>query len=132
MVGQTSILKSSKSEITDCLDLSEILRSANLNYSQNEDGYVIGDIPRTQGWVLFIYVVLSQVEPVLKMIAPILADRDIPFRVPKDLGVAHGILDGVLGVEKLSISKMFVCVRLEQNGLSVGTAEKYSKKFLYH
>ena len=54
-----------------------------------------------QGWILHISVILPEVEPMLNVILPLLAEMRLPFKLVKDQDVANSVLNGELGPAQL-------------------------------
>lgn len=57
----------------------------------------VGEITQTQGWVLHLSVVKSQITELLSAVIPFLVAENVPFKLIKDELTAQWILEGHLG-----------------------------------
>lgn len=57
----------------------------------------VGEIKGTQGWLLHISVVRSQIPSLLEAVLPALLRSRVPFKIPADKETARALLDGELG-----------------------------------
>lgn len=79
----------------------QILVFYGLTYKQFECYFQVGEITRTQGWLLHISVVVSQIEEALHKIIPILIKEQIPFKIIQNYMVCEDILAGHLGFSQI-------------------------------
>jgi serine/threonine protein kinase len=79
----------------------DLLLSYNLNPIAVDFHWQVGRITRTQGWLLHISIVRSQIVEAMQVIIPVLLSNGVPFRIVKDHETAISVLDGNLGREYL-------------------------------
>ncbi len=81
---------------------SEILQSFGIQYKSVEYHLQVGEITGTQGWILHLSVVLSQVQNSnLVKVIPLLLEENIAFKIPKDANVCDDLLIGNLGISQI-------------------------------
>lgn len=78
-----------------------LLRWYGLDPAPVDFHWQVGRIGRTQGWLLDISIVRSQIVEALQGIIPLMISGGIPFRLVKDHDTAVTVLDGNLGREYL-------------------------------
>jgi serine/threonine protein kinase len=83
------------------LDYSTIFDQLNVEYIRIGYYLQVGEIAQTEGWILHLSIVRSQIPAVLRLLVPRLIDAKVPFRLPKDKETARNILDGNLGSEQV-------------------------------
>src|SRR5580658_5606017 len=57
----------------------------------------VGEIKKTQGWILHLSAVLYQVEELLQTVVPFLINEQVPFKIVNSLTTAEDVLAGNLG-----------------------------------
>jgi len=82
-------------------DYSKLLVELKLEYSHSVDYLVIGNIYEINGWILYLSCIKQQYENLLVTVLPILSERQIPFKIPRDQERLELILDGKLGYTEL-------------------------------
>lgn len=78
-------------------DYSEILIAHDLNHSVSGYYLQVGKITKTQGWLLHLSVIISQVESIFQTIIPVLKKHNIPFKIPIDREACINLLQGYFG-----------------------------------
>lgn len=81
----------------EIIDYSEILRFLCAEFANVDYYYQVGKITQTQGWILHISAIGSQVPEVLGIVLPELIKRGVPFKIPVSKDAAKDLLDGHLG-----------------------------------
>jgi serine/threonine protein kinase len=85
----------------EATNYAEVLNSCAVRY-ENKDFYlVVGTCAESQGWILHISVVMSQVSALLKNILPYLIREGACFKVVSDKATARLLLDGHLGYHRV-------------------------------
>src|SRR5580692_6738962 len=87
--------------LTGDQDYSLILQSFGLEYKPADYYWQVGEIIKTQGWILHLSVVLSQIRDMLENIMPILLEEEVPFKIAKNDIIAEDILNGNFGFAKI-------------------------------
>jgi len=82
-------------------DYSEMLQAYGVPYSPVEYYWQVGEAKQTQGWVLHLSVIRTQLQELLEVIIPNLLVQKLPFRVIRDAGLAFELLEGGLGYTSL-------------------------------
>lgn len=82
-------------------DYSLILQSLGLDYKPVDFYWQVGEITKTQGWILHLSVVLSQISKLLEHIIPILLKEDVPFKIAMTEFIAEDMLNGNFGLAKI-------------------------------
>ena len=83
------------------VDHEELLQSFGLNYKKVEYYLQVGEIEKTQGWILHLSVVLSQVGDLLMLVIPFLSESNVPFKIPINESAGEDILSGNLGIAQI-------------------------------
>ncbi len=83
------------------IDYSEILEFYNIGYKAVDYHLQIGEIIKTQGWILHISMVISQVIPVFKLVIPFLIKENVPFKIPQDKETCLNLMNGCLGTAQI-------------------------------
>jgi serine/threonine protein kinase len=78
-----------------------LLHSFNLNYKKEGYYWQVGEINRTQGWILHLSAVLSQVQYLLKSILNFLGRQNVPFKIIANAIAAEDLLAGSLGIAQM-------------------------------
>lgn len=79
----------------------DLLEEYGLPYTVKEFYLQVGEILQVQGWILHLSVAKSRLEDLLRVVVPVLADKDIPFKIIRDSETANFILDAGLGYYRL-------------------------------
>jgi serine/threonine protein kinase len=87
-------------------ELSRFLETAGLPFRYCSPYLLVGET-ETGGPVLHLSVVLSQLEPLLETVLPILKEAKIPFKIPASRSVHSDIVSGNLGYSLLGKS---ICI----------------------
>lgn len=71
------------------------------NIVAEQDGFVlcVGEIPDMQGWIFYIPVRPAYIESLLEKLIPYLSSKKIPFTIPLNSDIHHGIKEGAYGYE---------------------------------
>jgi len=77
-------------------DYSNLLKTAGLAFVKVGYYYLVGDIRKTQGWILHLSVIQSQIPDLLRKVIPYLKGKQISFKIPIDSAISEGLLDGSL------------------------------------
>jgi len=78
-------------------DYSEILQAHRLEFIPSSYYWQVGKITRTQGWILHLSAINSQVWELLETVIPLLKNNNAAFKIVRDqLALSH-LLDGGLG-----------------------------------
>jgi len=78
-------------------DLSQLLDIHTLEYKKIDYHFQVGEITQTQGWILHLSIVRSQIKEVFDAIIPVLKQEEVPFKIVQSMNVARSLLDGSLG-----------------------------------
>src|SRR5258708_6839399 len=78
-------------------DYSKILRDHGLKYIRNGHYWQLGNIDRTQGWIIHISVIIAQLPDLLERILPEFVQHSVSFKVICNEFIAHLMMDGHLG-----------------------------------
>jgi len=79
------------------MDYSNLLIKKGLNYKPSEYYWQVGEISRTQGWILHLSVVPSQSIKLFELVIPILASRNVAFKIVRDTLTAERLINGNFG-----------------------------------
>jgi serine/threonine protein kinase len=82
-------------------DYEDILRSFHLEYKLADYYWQVGKIEKTQGWILHLSVVLSQVKKLVNIIIPFLLEEGVPFKIVMSASICEDLLNGNLGVAQI-------------------------------
>src|ERR1700735_3110011 len=82
-------------------DYGELLQYFGLKYKKVEYYYQVGEISRTQGWILHLSVVISQMTDLLQLVIPFLAHEVVPFKIVIDETAGEDLLNGNFGVAQI-------------------------------
>jgi serine/threonine protein kinase len=83
-------------------DYSGILSAYNTSFTPADHYYLqVGEIGETQGWILHISVVISQLEAALKAIIPVLLKEAVPFKIAATRTIAKEMLRGNYGARQI-------------------------------
>ena len=78
-------------------DYSSLLDQYGVKYIENQYYWQVGSINKTQGWILHLSVIYTQLQELLKLIVPELIKDNISFKVVRDVSTAKNLVDGSLG-----------------------------------
>src|ERR1700722_15295550 len=78
-----------------------ILHSFGLHYKLVGYQYQVGEIKATQGWIIHLSVVLSQVRYLFEKVIPFLSQHGVTFKIPINDAVSEDILNGNYGVTQI-------------------------------
>jgi len=78
-------------------DYSELLKIYGLEYSAAGYYWQVGVITQTQGWILHLSVIKAQVQPLLRLVIPLLIAQNISFKIAQNWNTITNLLDGALG-----------------------------------
>lgn len=93
--------------IRNMYDYSEILQTYGLKYTPIEYYWQVGELMKTQGWVIHLSVIRAQLPELLVAIIPGLLEQKLAFRIVRDAGIAFNLLEGGFGYNL--VGKM-VCI----------------------
>lgn len=83
-------------------DYSTVLRVRNLKYKEADQYYwQVGTIKATQGWIIHVSVVKSQIKQMLTTVLPELIQTRIPFKIIRDHRTANLLLNANFGYERV-------------------------------
>lgn len=83
-------------------DYSDVLMKNSFIYSEHKNYYLVGEVPKTYGWVIYLSIIRSDIHMVLSLVLPVLKSQEISFAIVKDRNIAKYILDGNLGYSNLA------------------------------
>lgn len=83
------------------VDYSDILKSYGIVFRPNEFYWQVGELKKTQGWILHLSVIKSQISELLQVIIPELLTYSVPFKIIRDSGIVGSNLGGSLGYAQL-------------------------------
>lgn len=78
-------------------DYYEVLNFYGLEYKVNGHFIQVGNILCTQGWILHLSVVQTQMTSLLHKVIPLLVNDGVTFKIPIDIKTTIDILDGIFG-----------------------------------
>lgn len=87
----------SEPKTKEIMDYSELLKQFGLEYKKVKHYYQVGEIEWSQGWILHVSVVISQLPALIQVIVPFLMKENISFRVAGSREIARSILHGQYG-----------------------------------
>jgi len=87
--------------LTHSDDYSVYLNQYSLSYKSLDIHLLVGEIKQTQGWILHISVVRSQIQSLLIVLLPKLISWGVPFKVLPNKEIAQNLLNGNLGIERI-------------------------------
>lgn len=82
-------------------DYSNLLIELNIDFTTTHYYHKVGQMTRTQGWILHLSAVLPQLRPLLEVAIPLLIRSQVPFKIPRDKIIAQGLLNGSFGLKLL-------------------------------
>jgi len=82
-------------------DYGEILQVYGVSYFPTEYYWQVGQINKTQGWIIHLSVIKAQLQECLELIIPELLTQNLPFKIIRDAGYAFNLLEGSLGYTAL-------------------------------
>lgn len=82
-------------------DFSKILHHYGLNHTEAGYYWQVGNITKSQGWILHISTIHTQLLELLRTVVPYLASQNIPFKIPKTMDIAINLLESRLGYIQL-------------------------------
>ena len=80
---------------------SDLLTSLGITFTNTQYYCEVGEIQKTQGWILHLSVIPPQVTELVELIIPYLIDENIPFKVVRDKLLAGRLLNGNFGLKLL-------------------------------
>jgi serine/threonine protein kinase len=86
---------------------ADILNLHGLDYKEVGFYLVVREITATQGWILHLSVIISQIVDLLKIVIHFLANTNIPFKIVVNESVAEDLLIGNLGLAQIG---KIVCI----------------------
>jgi len=86
---------------TSTAEYSIILQNFNLEYKIAGYCLQVGEITKTQGWIIHLSVILSQIQNLLEKIIPILLQEKVAFKIVKDFPTAGELLTGHFGLSQI-------------------------------
>ncbi|MBN9383528.1 MAG: protein kinase [Chitinophagaceae bacterium] len=87
--------------IANVTDFSEILDTYGVSYFPMDQYWQVGEIARTQGWIIHLSVILAQVRELIQVIVPELMVQKVPFKVVRDVNTAVDLLEAGYGYTTL-------------------------------
>jgi len=78
-------------------EFSELLTSLGVVYTLSPPYLQVGDPQRTQGWVLHLTIIKSQLTELISRVIPLLVSEHIDFKLAKNRSIAKDLIDGKLG-----------------------------------
>jgi serine/threonine protein kinase len=83
-------------------DYSTVLRVRNLKYKEADQYYwQVGNIKATQGWIIHVSVVKTQIKQLLTAVLPELIRARLPFKIIRDHHTANLLLNANFGYERV-------------------------------
>ena len=95
-LANTNILRSAVDPVTTD-NYRELLESRGVSYQARTYYLHVGEIQGTQGWLLHLSVVRSELARLLDVLLPVLEKSGVPFKIPEDKETARTLLDGDMG-----------------------------------
>lgn len=89
------------------VDYSSMLDTLNVKYIPSEYYWQVGEIIKTQGWIIHLSVIRMQVAKLLNIIVPELIAANLPFKIVRDSDTAAALVSGNLG--SIHLNKI-VCI----------------------
>jgi serine/threonine protein kinase len=97
----STIVTESNTAVVSTNGYSSLLQDFGISFKSAENYWQVGDIKRTQGWILHITVVLYQIEELLKLVIPYLKSREVSFKIIQNEKNAEDLLNGNLGLAQI-------------------------------
>jgi len=82
-------------------EYAELLQFNGLTYRKLEYYLQVGEITKTQGWILHLSVVISQIYDLLELVIPFLAIKNAPFKIVIHELAGEDLLNGNLGLAQI-------------------------------
>jgi serine/threonine protein kinase len=102
---QTQIVTEStlptEAPVIPATEYADLLQSFGVVYKHAEYYLQVGEMNRTQGWILHLSAVVYQVSNLLQVVVPFLLGEQVPFKIVANLAVAEDLLGGNLGVAQI-------------------------------
>lgn len=86
-----------ESKMSEVMDYSVLLQQYGLEYKKVKHYYQVGHINWSQGWILHISSIISELPSLTRIIIPFLIKKNIPFRIVRNREMARSILNGQYG-----------------------------------
>ncbi|MDR3712404.1 MAG: lanthionine synthetase LanC family protein [Puia sp.] len=86
---------------TEIKNYSDILKQYNVEYRLDNYHLQVKEIINSQGWILHLSVIISQIVDLLIKIVPILVIENVPFKLIMDKDTAIDLLSGNLGTTQI-------------------------------
>lgn len=81
-----------------------ILLAHGVKFTKTEYYWQIGEMKKTQGWIIHLSAVLTQLSTLIELIIPLLLEQSIVFKIIQNPWIANLMLDGDLGY--VNVGKM--------------------------
>ncbi|TDX01830.1 class III lanthionine synthetase LanKC N-terminal domain-containing protein [Dinghuibacter silviterrae] len=117
------------SEDLEIEDYSLFLKSLKSEYTIDNYYLQVNKINATQGWIIHLSVIISQVTALVKQITPLLIAEDASFKIVMDKNTANDMLTGYLGANKIG---KIICIYPENDQQAVNLAKiliKHTENF---
>lgn len=82
-------------------DYATILRSFDIHYKSAGYYYQVGEASSTQGWIIHLSAIASQIKYLLQTVIPFLRNKEIAFKIASSEAVSEDILNGNLGLRQI-------------------------------
>jgi serine/threonine protein kinase len=105
-------------------DYAIILRSHGLEYKIAGYYYQVGEISKTQGWILHLTVVMSQIREMLESIIPFLKTEEVPFKIAMNESTCEDLLIGNLGLAQIG---KIVSIYPDNDAVALDLAKKLNE-----
>lgn len=96
-----SVSETTNNTCPDTEEYAELLTFFGAEYKQVYYHLQVGESSRTEGWVLHVSAVVSQITDVIKTVVPILLEEKVAFKIPMDKKTGKDLLNGSLGIDKI-------------------------------
>jgi serine/threonine protein kinase len=78
-----------------------ILRSFKLHYKMTGYYWQVGEMTNTQGWIIHLSVIISQIKDLFERVIPILVQEKVAFKIVRNLQLAEDLLNGHFGLPQI-------------------------------
>ncbi|HTR29190.1 MAG TPA: lanthionine synthetase LanC family protein [Puia sp.] len=92
------LIKELSATIAPPYDYSELLSPYGISFRSTGNYWQVGETKLTQGWILHLSAVVSQIEILLTRVIPVIIQYNTSFKIIKNDALADDLVNGSLGV----------------------------------
>jgi len=102
-------------------DFSEFLNTLGAEPTHSNFYWQVGQISKTQGWILHLSVIRTQLTQLFNLVVPILLKENIPFKIVRTRLIADNLLSGDYGPQYLA---KIMCIYPENDEAALALAQQ--------